>query len=119
MFPSFFHGDWAHLFGDHSGQSFVKPHAKRADALATKADSGGEHQVGAIGFQQVGGTDVGMEAPGDQGDDVHERFRGLAPFLSKGTELVEGEDVINSGCFYGLVHFRFPSARRTRLSSST
>ena len=99
MLLNFVHGDRTHLFGHHSSQPFMQRHAKRADALAAQADGGGQNQIGAIRFQQVSGADVRMEAPGDQSDHVHQRFRGLAPFLRKRAELFQGEDMIERGCF--------------------
>ena len=73
-------GHRAHLFGHQAGQAFVHRHAKRANALRAKPDGRGQHQVGAIRLQQIRRTDVGLKAPGDQGDHVHQGLGRLAAF---------------------------------------
>ena len=66
-------GNGHDLLGDQAGEPFVQRHAQRADAARMQAERGGQHEVGAVGLQQVGGADVGAEARGDQRHDVHQR----------------------------------------------
>lgn len=73
-------GDRMHLFGDQAGETFMQRQTQRADAFAAQAEGGGENEVGAIRLQQISGTDIGVEAPGNQGDHVHQSFGGLAAF---------------------------------------
>ena len=49
------------LLGDQPGEPFGEPHAHPADALGTQADRRREHEVGAVGLEQVDRTDVGVE----------------------------------------------------------
>ena len=51
--------DRAHLLGDQADQPFGEPHADAADALGAQADGRGEHEIRAIGLQQVDRADVG------------------------------------------------------------
>ena len=97
MLPHLFHGHRAHLLGDHSRQAFVQRHAQRADGLPPQAERRGQHEIGAIRFQQVGGADIGLEAPGNQRDHIHQRFRGLAAFPGQRAEFVQREDVTVGG----------------------
>jgi hypothetical protein len=73
-------GDRQHLLGDQAGEALVDGHAQRADAARMQAEGGGEDKVAAVGLQQVGGADVGAEAHGDQGDNIHQGVGGLAAF---------------------------------------
>ena len=56
-----------HLLGHQPGQTFVQRHAQRADALRTKAERRGQHQVGAIRLQQIGRADIGARNAGRSG----------------------------------------------------
>ena len=47
------------LLGDETGQALGQPHADPADALGAEADRCREHEVGAVGLEQVDRTDVG------------------------------------------------------------
>jgi hypothetical protein len=81
------------LLRHQAGEAFVDGHAELADAFGAKADRGSEDQVGAVRLKQVGGADFGLKALGDEGDDVHQSFGGLAFRGGKGRDFVEGEDV--------------------------
>ena len=65
-------------------QPFAEPHPDAADALGPQADRGGQHQVGAIGLEQVHRADVGLEPPLNQVHDVRQRLRGAAALLRRG-----------------------------------
>ena len=65
------------LLGDETGESFAQPHAHAADAIGIEADRRGQHQIRAVGFEQIGGADVGAEVPLNEMNDVAERFRGV------------------------------------------
>ena len=75
------------------------PHAQLADAAWAQAEGGGKNQVGAVGLEKVSGADVGLEALGDEGDDVHQRFGGFAFLAREIADFVEGQDiaVVGSG----------------------
>ena len=77
------------LLGDQSGQAFGQPHADAADALRPQADGRGEHQVGAIGLEQVDRADVGLEPALDQVDDVGQRFGGVAALRDQPADFFE------------------------------
>ncbi len=91
-----FDGHRPHLLGHQARQPFVQRHAQRADALGAKPERGGQHQVGAIRLQQIGGANVGLKAPGDQRHNVHERFGGLAAFGRQVADLFQSQDVTGS-----------------------
>ena len=46
--------------------------------LRAEAEGGRQHQVDTVRLQQIHGTDIRPETPGDQGDDVHEGLGRLA-----------------------------------------
>jgi len=71
----------------------VNAHAQLADAAWTQAERGGEDEVGAIGLEKVGGADVGLEALGNEGDNVHQRFGRLAFLARQIADFVEGQDI--------------------------
>ena len=83
------HRDRLHLLGHHARQTFVQPHAQRADAFAPQSQGRRQHQGGAIWFQQIGRTDVGLETARDQRHHVHQGFRGLAAFARQGAQFVQ------------------------------
>ena len=74
------HRDWANLLRHKARETFVQREAQRADALAAQSQRGGEHEVGAVRLQQIGRTNVGVEAPRNQGHHIHQSFGGLAAF---------------------------------------
>ncbi len=63
-----------HALGDQAGQALGQPHADAPDALGAQADGRREHEVGAIGFEQVDRAHVGLEPALDQMNDVVEGF---------------------------------------------
>ena len=73
------HGHRTHLLGHQARQPFMQRHAQRADAFRAQPERRGQHQIGAVRLQQIGGADVGVKSPGDQRDDVHQRLGRLAP----------------------------------------
>ena len=107
-------GDGQHLLGDQAGEALADGHAQGADAARMQAEGGGQDQVRAIRLQQIGGADVGAEARGDQGDDVHEGVGRLAALLGEVGDLFHGQDMTGISLFVGLGHrdtlaFRFGS----------
>ena len=64
--------------GHQAGEALGQAHADAADALGAQADRRREHEVRAIGLEQVDRADVGVEPPLDQVDDVVEGLRGVA-----------------------------------------
>ena len=82
----------AELFADQSGEAFGEAHPDVADALGAEADGGGEHQRGAVRFQQIHGADVGREPALDQLDDVGQRLGGVAALRDEMADLFEGPE---------------------------
>ncbi len=68
-------------------------HTQFADALPAKADGCCQHQICAVGFEQVGRTNVGLKSLGDEGDDVHQGLGGLAFLRREVGDFLESEDV--------------------------
>ena len=77
------------LLGDQAGEPFAEPHADAADALGAQPDRRGEHQVGAIGLEQVDRADVGLEPLLNEVHDVRERFGGVAALRDQPADLLE------------------------------
>jgi hypothetical protein len=67
-----------HLFGDHAHEAFVEAHADLAHALWPESDSGGQDEIGSIGFEEVDRANVCFETLLYQPDDIVERFGGIA-----------------------------------------
>ena len=88
------HRDGAHLFRHQTGQPFVQTQPKRSDAFLAKADGRRQHQIGAVGFQQVSGADFGLKASCDERNNVHQRFSGLAAFLREVADFLQRQDVM-------------------------
>ena len=77
------------LLGDQPGQPFGEPHPHAADALGPQADRRRQHQVRAIGLEQVHRADVGLEPPLDQVDDVGQRLRRVAALRDQAADFFE------------------------------
>ena len=58
------------LLGDEAGQPFGQPHPDAADAFGPQADGRRQHEVGAIGLEQIDGADVGLEPVLNQVDEL-------------------------------------------------
>ena len=93
-----------HLLGHQTGKALVHSHAQRADRLRLQSDRRGQHQVGAIRFQQVHRADIGVKAAGDQGDDVPQRLRRLAALGGELANLLQRQNVIRFCPFNDLGH---------------
>ena len=87
-------GDWTHLLGHQTSQSFVDCHAKTADALAAQAERGREYEVGAIRFEQVRRAHVRPEAFGNQCHNVHQRLGRLATVAGEVCDFFQREHVL-------------------------
>ena len=77
------------LLGDEPGEAFRQPHADPADAFGPEPDRRREHEVGAIGLEQVDGADVGRETPLDEVDDVRQRLSRVAALRDEPADFVE------------------------------
>ena len=55
------HDDRPHLLGDQTGQPLGDAHADLPDAFRPQADGCRQHEVGAVGLEQVDRADVGRE----------------------------------------------------------
>jgi hypothetical protein len=62
-------------------------HPQAANAFLAQSNGGGQHKVGAIRFQQVRRAHIGPKSFGDEGNDVHQRFRRLAAIRRKVSNL--------------------------------
>ena len=81
------------LLGDEAGQALGQSHAHAADALGAQADGRRQHEIGAIGLEQVDRADVGLEPPLNQMDDVVEGFRRVAARRDQPADFFERPEV--------------------------
>src|SRR5271166_3464210 len=86
-------GDGANLLGDQAGEPLAHCHAQPAHALAPQSQRGGEHEVGAIRFQQIDRAHVGSEPLRDQGHHVGQHFGGLATITGEFSNLLHRQYV--------------------------
>ncbi len=91
MIPGVLHRDRHHPLGDQAGEAFAEGHAQGADASRVEAEGRGQDQVGSIRLEQIGGTDIGPEPGGDQGDYVHEGVGGFAPLFGEARDFFQAE----------------------------
>ncbi len=63
-----------HALGDEAREPLRQTHADVPDAFGAEAHRRREHQIGAIGLEEIDRTDVGLEPPLDQVDEVVEGF---------------------------------------------
>ncbi len=119
MTGGMFDGHRPHLLGHQTGQAFVQRHAQRADALRAKSERRGQHQVGAVRLQQVGGANVGLKAPGDQRDDVHQRLGGLAALGREMADLFQRQNVTGSSSAGRLSHDEAPCRKKIPYRQTT
>src|SRR5580704_243972 len=96
------------LLGNEAGEAFVQRHAQRADALWAKSARSGEHEVGAIGFEQVDRTDIRLESTGDESDYVAEGFRRLAAIFGEVPNFLQSQNVLRVARIYRLAQARLP-----------
>ena len=66
----------------------VPTHCGRRPTVAART------RLAAVGFQQVGGADIGFEPAGDQRHDVHQRFGRLGAVFGEAGDFFEGEDAL-------------------------
>src|SRR5580698_437463 len=105
-----------YLFGDQACEALVESEAQRADAAWMEAKSCGQDEVGTVGFEEIGRTDVGLEACRNEGDNVHEGVGGLATLFGEVGDLFQGQDVTGVKFFVERSHWRvltFRSASET------
>ena len=93
-----------HLLGHQTREALMHAHAQSADRLRPQSDRRGQHQVGAVRFQQVHRADIGVKAPGNQGDDVPQRLCRLAALGGELANLLQRQDVIGFCPFNDLGH---------------
>ena len=105
MLADLLHRDRMDLLGDEPGQPLVERQPQSPDAFAAQPQRGGQHEIGAVGFQQIGGTDIGVETPCDQRDHVHQSLGGLAAFARKIADFLQSQNVIGGSC--GCAHREF------------
>ena len=91
MIPDLFDSHWADLFRNQADQSFIDCHAKLADGFMAKPQGRGEHEIGAVRFEQVGGANIGAKSPGNQGDHVHQGFGRLAGLRRQVRDFLPGQ----------------------------
>src|SRR5438874_1670812 len=68
------------LLGNHPCKPFMKGEAQSADTFAAQSEGSCQDEVGAVWFEEIGGANIGAEAPCDQCDHVHQRLGGFAAF---------------------------------------
>ena len=77
------------LFRHKTGQPLAQTHPDPAHALGSQTDGCRQHEVCAVGLEQVGGADVGMEPVLHELDDVLEGFRGVSALRNQRADLVD------------------------------
>ena len=87
------HGHRTHLLRHQAGETFVNGHAQGANALRAQPHGRGQHQIGAVGLQQIGRADIGLESFGDQRDDIHQGLGGFAALGCQIADLLQGQDI--------------------------
>ena len=100
------HGYRAHLLGNQSGQTFVERQPQRADTFGAQTHRGGQHQIRAVRFQQIGGTHIGFGARRNQRDDVHQRFSRFAAGFCKVPDFFQRQDIVGITRVDGLSHHK-------------
>jgi hypothetical protein len=92
------HSERSDLFGDESSESFVQGKVQRTDAGLSQADGRGEHEVRAVGLEQIDRADFGAELACDDADDFEQSFGGTAALLTERSEFFDAEDVLGLIC---------------------
>ena len=86
------HHDRLHLLRHQAGETLGDAHADLPDALRPQTLGGRQHQVGAVGLEQIHRADVGREPLANQRGDVGQRFRGVAVPGDQQTDLIERQE---------------------------
>ena len=60
------------LFGDQARQPLIHRHSQFPNTLMAQAKGRGQHQIRAVGLQQVGGANLGTKTPRNQRDHIHQ-----------------------------------------------
>ena len=94
MIPDLFDGHRADLFRDQADQSFIDCHAKLADGFMAKPQGRGQHEIGAVGFEQVGGANIGAKSSGNQGNNVHQGLGRLAGLRRQVRDFLPGQYMV-------------------------
>jgi hypothetical protein len=79
MLACVFDRDGKYAFCDKARKAFVQCKAQHSDTLFAQAQRCGKNQMCSIGLQQIRRTNVGLEAAGNQRNDVHQVSAGLPP----------------------------------------
>jgi hypothetical protein len=69
---------WPHLLADEPHQPLVQAHPDAADPLGPEPDGRRQHEVRAVGLQQIDRAHVGREASLDQPHDVRQGLGRIA-----------------------------------------
>ena len=85
-----FDGHRTHLLRDQPGEALVDGHSQGANTLGPQTDRRRQHQVVPVGLQQVDGTNIRIEALGDQRYHVHQRLGRLAALRGEIGNFLEG-----------------------------
>ena len=83
------HDHRLHLFGHQTGQAFGDPHPDLPDAFRPQPLGRGQHEVRAIGLEQIDRADVGGKPLANQRGDVGQCFRGIAVAGDQQADLIE------------------------------
>jgi hypothetical protein len=78
------------LLADQSHQALVEPHSHLAHAFRPQPDSRRQHEVCAVGLQQVHGAHVGRKAPLDEPDDVRQGLGWITAMRDQVADLFQG-----------------------------
>ncbi len=78
----------------------VPTHCWRRPTVAARIE------IGSIRLQQIGGTDIRLEALADQGDHVHQRFRWLAALRREISNFFQRQNKTGDSWFCDRQHLR-------------
>ena len=91
---------WSNFLSDQSGQAFMEREAKNSHAFMPKPERGCQHEVRAIRFQKIGGTNVGLKMFRNQRDHVHQSLRRLVGILREVRNFIQRQNVIDLAPLY-------------------
>ncbi len=93
-----------HQFRHQASEAFVHRHPQTADTLAAKPNGCRQHQIGAVRLQQISRAHVRSKSLGDQGNNIHQRFRRLAALRCEIRDLFQAQDVPDLARMHALLH---------------
>jgi len=104
MIPDLFNGNRTNLLGNESRETLMERHAQSTNTFMAKSKRRRQDKVGSIGLQQVRRTHIGLETPGDQRDDVHQRVGGFSGLLRQFRNFFQSQNMTAVTVVRGFAH---------------